>query len=128
MITKFINYFVSTVSLLYDAICCLKRQTSKYNINLIENLQYINVNVNTNTNLTSETEPILFEKYCDNKICKKKLEIYGTWFCYDGHAYCCSDCRLKFIKNKYCSEPSISTPSTSEETLSDLDEENYFDN
>jgi hypothetical protein len=126
MITKFINYFVSTVSLLYDAICCLKRQTSKYNINLIENLQYINVNVNTN--LISETDQLLFEKYCDNFDCQKKLANYGTWYCYDGHAYCCSRCRIKFIKNKYCSEQLISTPSTSEETLSDLDEENYFDN
>jgi len=124
MITKFINYFVDTISLLYDAICCLKRQTSKYNINLIENLQYINVN----TNLTLETDPILFEKYCDNKNCKKKLVNYGTWYCYDGHAYCCSGCRLKFIKNKPLIESPVSTPSTSEETLSDLDEENYFDN
>jgi hypothetical protein len=126
MIKKFINYFVSTVSLLYDAFCCLKRQTSKYNINLIENLQYINVNVNTN--LISETDPLLFEKYCDNSKCQTKLLSYGTWYCYDGRAYCCSECRIKFIKNKYCSESSISTPSTSEETLSDLDEEIYFDN
>lgn len=124
MITKFINYFVGTVSLLYDAICCFKRQTSKYNINLIENLQYINVN----TNLTSETDPLLFEKYCDNSDCQTKLENYGTWYCYDGHAYCCSRCRLKFIKKHPLISSHISTPTTSEETLSDLDEENYFDN
>lgn len=48
--------------------------------------------------------PNFIGKFCDNKLCQKKLAKYDTWYCYDGYAYCCSNCRLNFIKNVYIKE------------------------
>jgi hypothetical protein len=118
------NKTVNTVLLLYDVICCLKIPSAKYSINLfqqipldiipkwffwnqeyssdisLQKLEYIvksSLYKNLDTELDINTNFI--GKFCDNKLCQKKLAQYDSWYCYDGYAYCCPNCRLKFIEN-----------------------------
>lgn len=118
------NKTVNTVLLLYDVICCLKMPSAKYSINLfqqipldiipkwffwnqeyssdisLQKLEYI-VKSSLYKNLDTELDvnANLIGKYCDNKLCQKKLAQYDPWYCYDGYAYCCPNCRLQFIEN-----------------------------
>jgi hypothetical protein len=66
----------------------------------LQKLEYI-VKSSIYKNLDTELDinSILISKYCDNKLCQKKLAQYDQWYCYDGYAYCCPNCRLKFIEN-----------------------------
>ena len=60
---------------------------------LPENFKYFNCNDECNIK-----NNFSLEKCCDNKICQKKLMPHITWYCYDGHAYCSSECRTQYIK------------------------------
>jgi hypothetical protein len=71
----------------------------------LQKLEYIvksSIYKNLDTELEVSTNFI--GKFCDNKLCQKKLAKYDTWYCYDGYAYCCPNCRLNFIKKVYIKE------------------------
>lgn len=74
-------------------------QENYYDISF-QKLEYI-VKSSLYINLDSELDMNMnfINKYCNNKLCQKKLAKYDTWYCYDGYAYCCPNCRLQFIEN-----------------------------
>ena len=114
MIDNLIKYILLTCNFTYCNplniifFCVKEKKNNIYNNNMLNKLKYIKKSVEyiipTNFKYFNDTNEcniqtnFSLEKCCNNNNCKIKLMPYITWYCYNGHTYCSTECRTQYIK------------------------------